>query len=579
MSVRDRLSDLSDTQTRVARVKIDGRVARVRVPRNATPEQAVAIARQVAPKSKDQQLQERVAKHPVFGPAAAFAGNVSDFMTFGLGDEVSAGLQTVDPFNRNSGWRKGFGPAFNENLARQQAKDERYTRENPKSALVGMAAGAVLPALVTGGGSIPLTGGKGVAMAAAQGGAYGFGSAKGGLLDRAKAIPEGAAWGAGGQVVGSQVGKVASSLIGGKKLTAAQRALVDENVLLTPGMRGGKLARTMEDKVLGSIPYIDEIPKQARARSFASLRQATANRVLKPIGKTLHDVPELASDSKVGAEFAGKLNRTVYDAYDDSLGNMALQADAPLVQSLDDVVNNSSRMLTGDELKPITNYVSFLKEKLAKGPLTGNALKETMSTLRGDASALAGTGRGKALWDLADVLENGLDAQNGMVATQAYRNAREAVSLLKRYEGAASKAGTVGGEFGPTQLKQAATKRGFGTTDASIASGKAPMLDLANNAAEVMRIETANSGTPARLLSTVGLLGAPAAASSVDPTIAALIASQTLGYVPGLDRILQNMATKRPPGLLAAGRFIDRNTPALGLLGTGGALSLYGGSH
>lgn len=51
MSVADRLNQLSASQYRVARVRMpDGRVARVKVPKDSTPEQAVAIARRVVPK-------------------------------------------------------------------------------------------------------------------------------------------------------------------------------------------------------------------------------------------------------------------------------------------------------------------------------------------------------------------------------------------------------------------------------------------------------------------------------------------------------------------------------------------------
>lgn len=579
MSVRDRLQDLSDSQYRTARVKIDGRVARVRVPRDASPEEAVAIAKRVAPKSKEQQLNERTSSHPVLGPAVAATAGFSDMMTLGFGDEVGAAMATVNPFNRDSGWRKGFGEGFDKNLARQQEKDELYARRNPKSFLVGQLAGAVLPAFATGGGSIPMTAGKGTALAAAQGGAYGFGSAKGGIAERAKAVPEGAAWGAGGNMAGLALGRAASGLLGGKRLSGAQRALADEDVLLTPGMRGGKVARFVEDKVLGSVPIVDELPKAARERSFASLRKAAANRVLSPLGRQVDDIADLATDTKVGTEFAEKLNRTVYDAYDSTLGNMTLSGSPAMSTAIDDVVNNARLSLTDDEMKVVAANADAMKAKLAKGPLTGKALREQMGELRRRAAELARTERGGVLRELNGVLEDALDAQNGGGASEAYRKAREAVSLLKRYENAASRAGVENAMFGPTQLKQAAQKRGFGTSDASIASGKAPMMDLANNAAEAMRVQTANSGTVPRGLAMTGLLGGSAAGAMVDPVMTgAMLGIPALGYIPGIDRILQNMATKRPAGLLSAGRAIDRNLPYLGLLGMGGSLGLYGRS-
>lgn len=521
-----------------------------------------------------------------FAPVDAAVRGAADMLTFGFADEIAAGADTVNPFSRNSGWEDGFGDAYQANLRRQRGIDKADERERPKSRFAGQVGGAVIPAFATGGASLATaprtvsTAAKVVravrptAIAAAQGGAYALGSTDGDIKTRLAEVPEGALWGAGGDLVGRGVGRVASNLISGKAISQNARKLVDEGVLLTPGMRGGRVKKVIEDKVLGSIPGLDVIPEQARARSFASLRRAASNRVLEPLGRTVDDVPELAADSRVGNEFIGNLQGTVYGAYDDALDNVNLEADPDMMAALDDVLQRAELSMVPDEVAVVGKNIADTRTRLANGPVTGDRLRETVKGVRTRASKTAGGSVGDALWEVDSVLDDALNRQNPGANAQAYRDARRSVSLLKRVNDAASK--SVDGEFGPTQLLQAAKRRGYGTNMDNIASGQAPMLDLANAAADVMRVQSANSGTVPRALATGGLLGVTGVATAVDPLMGAMVAGQTLGYVPGLDRLLQNIAVNRGPGMRAAGDAIRRNNRTLGLLGTGGALSLYG---
>jgi len=529
-----------------------------------------------------------------FAPVDAAVRGAADMLTFGLADEIAAGADTINPFSRNSGWQDGFGDAYQANLRRQRGIDKFDERNNSKSRFAGQVGGAILPAFATGGATLGSAARastqapkvaqaarvaravKPTAVAAAQGGAYAFGSTDGDIKTRMAEVPEGALWGAGGDLAGRAVGRVASGLIGGRQLSPSARKLVDEDVLLTPGMRGGPVKKMIEDKVLGSLPFIDEIPAQARARSFASLRKAASNRVLEPLGRKVDDVPELAADAQVGNEFFGNLQNTVYGAYDDSLENLSLGIDPNVEAALDDVMQRAGLSMVPDEVAVVGKNISDTKARLANGPVGGKPLRETVSGIRTRASKNAGDSVGDALWEIDSVLDDALNRQNPGPNAEAYRNARQSVSMLKRVNDAASRPGVLNGEFGPTQFRQAVTRKGYGTSMDNIASGEAPMLDLANAAADVMRVQSANSGTIPRALATGGLLSATGAATAVDPVMGALVAGQTLGYVPGLDRLLQDIAVNRGPGMRAAGDAIRRNNRTLGMLGTGGALGLYG---
>lgn len=528
---------------------------------------------------KEGALKRRTAEHPILGPITSAVAGATDMGTMSADDEIRAGLDSVNPFNPDSVWRGG---SFGGNQKRQSSRKKQLERANPWSYLGGQVAGAVIPALLTGGGSVAAQAAakapaairamRALAPTVAQSAAYGFNSADGGVKNRLKAVPEAVAWGVGGDLVGRGLGKVASRAIGGRNFSPAQRQLMDEGVLLTPGARGGKVAKMVEDKVFGSIPPLDEVAKMAQERSFATLRRAAANRVLAPIGGKVDDVAELAGDSQAGADFAGNLAKTVYKNYDDTLGSMTISPDPAVFQQLDDLVNNAGLTMTRDQVEVLANNVANTKEKLSKGPLTGKPLREWLGDLRERASKLAGTESGDALWELNSRLEDALDVQNGAMTSEAYKKAREAVSLLKRYQNAASRRGA-GGEFTPTQLLQAAEKRGFGTTDANVSDRTAPMLKFAMDAADVMRVNTANSGTVPRGVVTGGLLGATGGVAAIDPLIGGLLATQTLKYVPGIDELVQNIA-RRPDWARKAGERISTYAPSLGLLGLGTGLGL-----
>lgn len=573
-----------DKEERVSVRMPDGTVIR-NVPRG-TPKA------EIERKWKDAKLQKQVAENPILGPVTSAIGGAADMMTFGFGDEIRAGLDTVNPFDPNSGWRQGFAKSFNQNLRREQNRDEQLQRNNPNAHLLGQVAGAVAPAIATGGGSAitqapraataapgmvarAAQAAKPTAMAAAQGGAYAFGNAKGDVGDRLKEVPEGMAYGAAGDVAGRALGAGLSRAIGGRRFTDAQRALMDEDVLLTPGMRGGKIRRGIEDQVMGSIPGLADVVDAARDRSFASLRKAAANRVLQPLGTKVDDIAALASDKKVGSEFVDTLNDVVYQNYDDALENLSLQNTPDLNQALDDIVRKAAFSTTDENVNVISRNVDELKSLIAKGPITGRQLRQTVSEVRKVSSKNAANGIGDGMRAVNDILEAALDAQNGTTATNAYQKARESVRLLKIYENAGGRRGVIEGQFGPTQLRDAAVKRGFGTSDATVAANKAPMLDLAQNAVDAMRTQTANSGTIPRGVAVGGLTGITGMAGMVDPTMGAILATQTGGYIPGVDTALQKVA-RRTPGLLSIDEALRRNQRVLGLLGTGSALGVYG---
>lgn len=541
---------------------------------------------------KMNRAREAASKHPVAGPILSGVANFADQMTLGFGDEIGATLDTVNPFSgRPNVWRgDGFGSAWRQNQQARDATTRQYSRDNPKTAIAGSIAGAVLPGMAGGVGAVRTAPGlaraapnasrlvraaraagrtaKAVAPAAAQGAAYGFGSTNGGVADRAKGAAEGLAYGVAGDVAGRAVGRGLASVVGGKAVPKNVRTLAREGVVMTPGQRAGvgSIRNVFEDKVLGSIPFVSDVPAAARNRGVNDLRVAVANRVLAPLGE---NVPR---GTHIGNEAISGIQGRVYGALDNAAGNLSLGADEGLAQGFDAVRQASPRMLGAEGAQQVNANIAHLDDMLSRGPISGDTLRETLGELRGLASNDKGQ-LGQQIWALHDNLVDAMGRQNPADALDAFNKAREATALLKRMESAASK--SVDGEFGPTQLLQAARQRGYGTSTANVASGEARLMDLANAAADVMRNTTANSGTPARAMAgALGLSGGVGATSLVSPVGAAAVSAPLLGYVPGIDKILQDMALKRPDSLIRAGdRIRGSNIP--NRLGLGGALGLF----
>lgn len=117
-------------------------------------------------------------------------------VTFGFGDEINAGVRAAGDFLGG----QPFGESYDKRLEHERGLLEQTREESPAISLGGEVGGAVLPALLTGGGSLPISAGKGAALGAGYTGAYAFGEGEGGAKERVasalKAAPVGAAGGA-----------------------------------------------------------------------------------------------------------------------------------------------------------------------------------------------------------------------------------------------------------------------------------------------------------------------------------------------------------------------------------------------
>ena len=128
------------------------------------------------------------------GALSAFASGASQGLTFGFGDEITAGMAAVNPFD---------SMGYDQALKAIRGQNENAAFARPKTEMAGQIAGALVPALAGGGVSlgsaatIPGRMGMGAVAGAVEGGAYGFGTGEGGVANRGLNAAKMAAVGAG----------------------------------------------------------------------------------------------------------------------------------------------------------------------------------------------------------------------------------------------------------------------------------------------------------------------------------------------------------------------------------------------
>lgn len=450
-------------------------------------------------------------------------------------------------------------------VARFNAAEESKAQSRYRGSTAGRIVGGVAATLPTMGLSVPSSFLTSLSQGAAQ-------SA---LLSEARTPQQFAkdvTVGSALNLVGDRVTRGLGNVIGGRKVPKNVRLLAEEGVNMTPGQLAGprSVRQVIEDSVMGSIPGVREIPAAARRRAENDLRVAVANRVGKPIGLNVK------RGAPMNSETMRPIQDQVYTAYNEAARNLAMNLDSTLEQGLGNIAQAAPRLAGPEGAQQVAANTGYVTDRLLQGELTGQQLVDTLNELRSAAASAKGETRSQ-LMAVYDEVADALARQNPSQNVSDFTNARESVALLKRMEDAAAK--SVDGEFGPTQLLQAARRRGYGTSTANVANAEARMMDIANAAADVMRNTTPNSGTIPRHMATGALsggLGGAGALGFVDPLAGAVLGGSLLGYVPGVSRILQNMALNRPQALRAVGSGVRAAAPMVGAGATAGLLPLFG---
>lgn len=426
-------------------------------------------------------------KSTLFDKADAVVRGAADTLSLGTADEISAGVYapigaTVDAIKG-----RGFdlGRAYDRALSRERATDAYDARNAPVARSVGQVAGAVaLP-----GGALASSGKLGTRLAvnAAQGGAYGFGSGEGGIENRALSAGKGALAAMAGGEVGRVAVKGGAAALRGANVAPAIKRLSDAGVRTTIGQKLGGRANNLEDRLSG-FPVVGGPVREYRRGAFGDVMRAAGNDALGEIGQTIS--PASISGREIAAEVSDKAG----DAYDAALRRMNVVADPQMATAIGQARQRPAvAELIDDEVIPRLG---------PNGELDGAAIQEIKEILDAEARRFLnapGLRRdGKAVKAVRDAILDAADRQAPAAASD-YRAARAAYGKAKTVSRASAKS-TTDGIPTPRQLGMAIREGAnrFGPKDA-YGKGLAPMQQLADDAASVLPSSIPDPGTAGQL--------------------------------------------------------------------------------
>lgn len=489
--------------------------------------------------------------------AAGLVGKLGQGATFGLADELQAGLFALPRYigNEIRGQEDAtLGGAYdqllNEQRANLQAAQEQYPTTSTVAeiagglgtlgglgagtkvgrAIYGAGAKGLAPAAVTKLGKAANMASKigiGAGTGAATVGAYGFGTGEGGAgkrLDEAKS----------NAILGATVGgslPLATTGLGAVGLALAPK--IDE------GLREvGKLAQkynipvsldqlTSSRSVKSAQKVSQDIPFSGQAGFQEKQREAWQAAVAKTFGaegKRL--TPELADESftRLGKQF-------------DMLGKGKTISVGGLVNNIDKkIIQDSAYSGLTQETKDSFN--KYLKDKLLPNILTGEIKGEVLNKIRTDVNGLARKVKDPALSELYRDLENELIdtlTEGSGVAAQAFKKTKQQYKNLLAVEPLFTKGR--GGIANPSLLNSRVEKI-YGR---AYTKGQAGELgDLARIGRDLLP-ELGGSDTQAKLL-TSGIIGSVGTGAALGSAAPAVLAGTTMAANRGLQAINRNQA-------------------------------------
>lgn len=287
-------------------------------------------------------------------------------LTFGGADEAEAWVRS-----------KVTGQPYDEILAEVRGQVKAYQEAHPGAALGYEVGGAALPAiaasLFSGGTATPAVAArmfpmlaKLVGIGAVEGGAYAFGTGEGGFKERAERVPAGAAFGAGGSLLGAGV------VAGGRKVTNELVDIARRRL----GGRGAKAVETELKRLAAETGRsVDEI-----ADDVASGRIMAENVTLKDAvrgyrakggeaASVLQDV--LPKRAEVGrAQAMSEMQRGLAGGADDNILRAVRQSDKAARAAED------AAYAQFDDIPAAPDLFEAMKDALRRVPEAGDEIKK-----------------------------------------------------------------------------------------------------------------------------------------------------------------------------------------------------------
>lgn len=502
----------------------------------------------------------------------SFQGSTIGGIIQGLRDPLDAGAQMLshtmpqgvtDSVNKANNWladktglvgrlpEGGIDQSIKENEQAYQQAREQSGRSGIDAARIGGNVVSSLPLMaVPGGQTLPAQIASGAAVGAASGALQPV--TQGDFADeKLKQVGMGAGLGGIFGVLGAGASKVINPSV-----KPEVKALLNQNVRLTPGQILGGTAQKIEDKAQ-SIPLFGDMIGKARGRGVEDLNRAAYARALKGTGVESKTLP-------VGQEGILAVKNAVSKQYDELLPKLSFKPDQQFNQELATLQSMSKNL----GQKEAAKFQSVLDDALSKtspnGSMTGETYKIVESKLSNEAKKFTSSTDayqkelGDALMEMQRVMKSNLERSNPTYAkelTQANQN----YANYARLRAAGSKAGDMSGGFSPAQLAAAIRSTDKSVGKGNVATGKALMQDLGDSGVNVMGSKVADSGTAGRVM----LGGAAGGAAFVEPSLLLGAGVASLPYTKVGQKLAEALLTKRPAGAKATADALRKTLPLL----------------
>ena len=305
-----------------------------------------------------------------------------------------------------------------------------------------------------------------------------------------------------------------------------------------------------------SIPLFGDAISMARQRARDQFNEATVNKVLAPIGKSVN---------KSGVDAVKQASGYIDDAYDAARNAMNFKLDQQGVTELTRL-RQMAGSLGEKELRTFDDAWQRLASEVSpNGSITSEGYKRFDSYIGKEATRFANAADGyqnklgEALRELGRIVqENG--RRSSPQAKELFDKADAAYAQMVRLEGAARSAKLTGGNFTPGQLMGAVDRADKSLRGKSVARGDALMQDWALSGQKVLGSKVPDSGTAGRIGMGVGTLGA----AIVDPIYTgAVLGGGALAYTPALQGLLRGAVSSRPQGAEQVSDFVRNAYPYL----------------
>ena len=351
--------------------------------------------------------------------------------------------------------------------------------------------------------------------------------------------------------------------VGRGVVNPAVQRLMRQGVTPTMGQILGGGWKKAED-ALESVPVLGSAIGAGRQRANEQLNRAAMARALNPIGESAKNVP-------VGSQGLAHVSDKLSDAYNRVLPKVSLSVDDALIDGIADAIASRRAEFEPAKLQVIEKLLDekVLSKLDSDRPISGKQLQAIQSDLKklsdkyGKSAMASERTIGEAIEEIEGAFREALIRSNPKYASELSKINKGYANYVRLRRATLAAGEGKGADlegFTPANLRQAVKAEDQSVGKGDFARGRALMQDLSQDAQSVMGGRLPTSGTTERAL----LASALAGGAYFDPAYAATVGSLSAPYLPGSQRAMANLLTRRPEMARSAGQAVRKYGPRIG---------------